>query len=114
VTFGYSRALRIGDRIVVSGCTAVRDGVVVHPGDAAGQMEIALDAALAAIEGLGGAVQDVVQTRMYVIDRGDCADVGRAHGRRFASIGPAATMVVVAGLLDPEMLVEVEMEAVVS
>lgn len=112
--FGYSRALRVGDRIVVSGCTAVRDGVVMHPGDAAGQMELALDAALAAVEGLGGAVQDVVRTRMYVVDRSDCAAVGRAHGRRFASIGPAATMVVVAGLLDPEMLVEIEMEAVVS
>lgn len=86
----------------------------MHPGDAAGQMQVALDVALAAVEALGGTVQDVIRTRMYVVDRADCVAVGRAHGRRFASIGPVATMVVVAGLLDPEMLVEVEVEAVIS
>ena len=77
-------------------------------------MEVALDVALSAVEGLGGVVEDVIRTRMYVVDRADCAAVGRAHGRRFGSIRPVATMVVVAGLLDPEMLVEVEVEAVIS
>lgn len=109
--FGYSRALRTGDRIVVSGCTSVVDREVQHPGDAAAQMGVALDTAIGAIEALGGDIGDVILTRMYVVNRSDVAAVGRVHGERFAEVRPAATMVLVVGLLDEQMLVEVEVEA---
>ncbi len=109
--FGYSRAIRTGDHIVVSGCTAVVDGAVRHPGDAGAQMRVALDNVLDAITALGGTLGDVIRTRMYVVNRADCDSVGRVHGERFADVRPAATMVLVAGLLDEAMLVEVEAEA---
>lgn len=110
-TFGYSRAIRTGDHIIVSGCTAVVNGTVRHAGDAGAQMGVALDTVQDAITALGGALGDVTRTRIYVVDRADCDGVGRVHGERFADIRPAATMVLVAGLLDEEMLVEVEAEA---
>lgn len=109
--FGYSRAIRTGDRIIVSGCTAVVDGAVRCQGDAGAQMRLALDQAIDAVSELGGSLGDVVRTRIYVVNRADCDAVGRVHGERFADVHPAATMIVVAGLLDPEMLVEVEVEA---
>ena len=109
--FGYSRAIRTGDRIIVSGCTAVQDGVVMSRGDAGAQMRLALDHAIGAVTELGGALGDVIRTRIYVVNRADCDVVGRVHGERFADVQPAATMVLVAGLLDEEMLVEVEAEA---
>jgi enamine deaminase RidA (YjgF/YER057c/UK114 family) len=109
--YGYSRAVRTGDRIVVSGCTAVVDDVVCHPGDAGAQMGVALDNAFDAVIALGGRIGDVIRTRMYVVNRADCDAVGRMHGERFANVRPAATMVLVAGLIDEEMLVEVEIEA---
>ncbi|MEO6144349.1 MAG: RidA family protein [Dermatophilaceae bacterium] len=109
--FGYSRAIRTGDQIIVSGCTAVVDGTVRHTGDAGAQMGVALDNLLDAITALGGARGDVTRTRIYVVNRADCDSVGRVHGQRFADIRPAATMVLVAGLLDEDMLVEVEAEA---
>ena len=111
--FGYSRAVRVGEQVHVSGCTAVLDGQVQHPGDAGAQASLALDAALASLGRLGGEPADVVRTRMYVTDRADCEAVGRAHGERFAQVRPAATMVIVAGLIDPAMLVEIEVDAVV-
>ena len=109
--FGYSRAIRTGDHIAVSGCTAVVNGTLEHPGDAAAQMTVALDNVLGAIAALGGTLGDVIRTRVYVVNRADCAAVGRVHGERFADVRPAATMVLVAGLLDEQMLVEVECEA---
>jgi len=109
--YGYSRAVRTGDRIVVSGCTAVVDDAVLHPGDAAAQMGVALDNALDAVTALGGSIGDVMRTRMYVVNRADCDLVGRVHGERFVDVRPAATMVLVAGLIDVQMLVEVEVEA---
>ena len=112
--FGYARAVRVGDQVHVSGCTAVVDGSVQHPGDAGAQAAVALDAALSSLARLGGTVADVVRTRMYVVDRADCEAVGRAHGERFADVRPAATMVVVAGLIDPAMLVEIEVDAVLT
>lgn len=110
-TFGYSRAIRTGDRIIVSGCTATVGGVVQHPGDAEAQMRLALEQGLDAVTALGGTVGDVIQTRMYVVNRVDCDVVGRIHGERFSQVHPAATMVLVAGLLHEDMLVEVEVEA---
>lgn len=109
--FGYSRAIRTGDHIAVSGCTAVVNGTVQHPGDAAAQMAVALDSVLGAIVALGGSLGDVIRTRVYVVNRADCSAVGKVHGQRFAAVRPAATMVLVAGLLDEQMLVEVECEA---
>ena len=89
--FGYSRAIRTGDRIIVSGCTAVVDGAVRHAGDAGGQMGVAMEHALEAITALGGTLGDVIQTRIYVVNRSDCQAVGRVHGERFAEVRPAAT-----------------------
>ena len=109
--FGYSRAIRTGDRIVVSGCTAVVNGTVQHAGDAGAQMRVALDNVLDAVTALGGTPGDVIRTRIYVVNRADCEAVGRVHGERLADVRPAATMVLVAGLLDEAMLVEVEVEA---
>ena len=109
--FGYSRAIRTGDHIAVSGCTAVVKGVLQHHGDAGAQMGVALDNLLGALAALGGTPGDVIRTRVYVVDRADCAAVGKVHGDRFADVRPAATMVLVAGLLDEQMLVEVECEA---
>jgi enamine deaminase RidA (YjgF/YER057c/UK114 family) len=112
--FAYSRAVRSGDRILVSGCTAVRDGVVEHTSDPAGQARTAFRTALEAVEALGGTVGDVVRTRMYIVHRSDADAVGRVHGELFADVRPAASMLVVAGLISPELLVEVEVEAVVA
>jgi enamine deaminase RidA (YjgF/YER057c/UK114 family) len=109
--FGYARAVRIGDRILVSGCTSMVDGQVRHPGDAAAQMRVALDTAIEAVTALGGSAADVVSTRMYVVNRCDCEPVGVVHGERFAQVRPAATMVLVAGLIEQAMLVEIELEA---
>ena len=109
--FGYSRAIRTGDRIIVSGCTSAVDGAVQHAGDAGGQMRVALEHVLEAITALGGTLGDVIQTRIYVVNRADCDAIGRVHGEQFVDVHPAATMVLVAGLLDEEMLVEVEVEA---
>jgi enamine deaminase RidA (YjgF/YER057c/UK114 family) len=109
--FGYSGAIRTGDRIIVSGCTSMLDGAVLHPGDAGAQMGVALDNVVDAVAALGGRLGDVIRTRIYVVNRADCDAVGRVHGDRFADVRPAATMVLVSGLLNEEMLVEVEVEA---
>ncbi len=87
------------------------DDVVQHVGDAGAQMAVALDAALGSVIALGGSIGDVIRTRIYLVDRADCDPVGRVHGERFGAVRPAATMVLVAGLIDEEMLVEVEIEA---
>lgn len=109
--YGYARAVRCGDRIVVSGCTGVVDGVLADPHDVAAQAERALGTAVVAIEALGGDVTDVIRTRMYVVRRVDCDAVGGVHARWFGQVTPAATMVLVAGLIHEQMLVEVEVEA---
>ncbi|GLZ03665.1 hypothetical protein Acsp03_11320 [Actinomadura sp. NBRC 104412] len=109
--FGYSRAVMAGDLALVAGCTATVEGKVVHPGDPYEQTRTAFQIALWSLERLGLTRNDVVRTRMYITRAGDSAEVGRAHGSLFQHIRPAATMVVVAGLIDPRMLVEVEVEA---
>ena len=110
--FGYARAVLAGDLLLVSGCTSTVDGQVRHAGDAAWQARTALRTALDAVERAGGSRKDVVRTRMYVTDIArDGAAVGRVHGEFFADVRPAATMVQVSGLLDPAMLVEIEVEA---
>jgi diketogulonate reductase-like aldo/keto reductase/enamine deaminase RidA (YjgF/YER057c/UK114 family) len=111
---GYSRAMRVGDRILVSGTTATHtDGSVVCPGDAEAQAIYILDKIAASIEALGGTLDDVVQTRIWLRDANDWEGVGRAHGRAFAAARPANTLVEVARLVGP-YLVEIEAEAVVG
>ena len=113
-SIGFSRAVRVGDRILVSGTAAVEDDGSSTPGDAAAQAERCLALIVAAIERLGGAAEDVVRTRLYLTDAADADAVSAAHGRWFGDVRPAATMVVVAGLLRPEWRVEIEAEALVE
>ena len=108
-SFGYSRAVRCGDLVIVSGTTAVgEDGVVLAVGDAAGQLHAAIDTIERALRDAGARLDQVVQTRMYVTDISRAEEVGRAHGERFGAAAPASAIVQVAALLDPRMLVEIE------
>jgi enamine deaminase RidA (YjgF/YER057c/UK114 family) len=109
---GYSRVVVAGDSAWVSGTTATVDGAVVHPGDAAGQTRVALTTIAGALAEVGFALSDVVRTRMYVTDISRWEEVGRVHGEFFGDVRPAASMVGVAALIDPAMLVEVEADAV--
>ena len=108
---GYSRAVAAGDFVFVSGCTSVDGAQFVHPGDAYAQTRQAIANAEAALVGLGASLADVVQTRMYVTDISRWEEIGRAHGEAFGEVRPAATMVQVAALIEPGMLVEVEVVA---
>jgi aryl-alcohol dehydrogenase-like predicted oxidoreductase/enamine deaminase RidA (YjgF/YER057c/UK114 family) len=111
---GYSRAVRVGKRILVSGTTATHtDGSVVCPGDAGGQAVYILDKIAAAIEALGGGPDDVVQTRIWLRDASDWEVVGRVHGRVFAAARPTNTLVEV-GRLVGDYLVEIEAEALLD
>lgn len=109
--YGYSRAVRAGDLVLSSGCTATIDGTVVHVGDPGGQAKVAFQIALDGIVAAGASLSDVVRTRMYVTDPSHADAVGRVHGELFGLVRPAATLVVVARLLEPHQLVEVEVEA---
>jgi enamine deaminase RidA (YjgF/YER057c/UK114 family) len=108
-TVGYSRAVRAGDEIHVSGTTATDDdGQVVGVGDPYAQTVRALDDVAAALAALDASLTDVVRTRLFVTDIDDWEAIGRAHGEAFGDVRPATTMVQVERLIDPEMLVEVE------
>ena len=112
---GYSRAVRIGATIHVSGTTATDDkGDVVGPGDPYAQTTQAINNMQEALNGLGAALSDVVRTRVYLVNIADWPEVGRAHAEAFAEIKPATTMLEVRRLVDPEMLVEIEADAVLS
>jgi enamine deaminase RidA (YjgF/YER057c/UK114 family) len=108
---GYSRAVAAGPFVFVSGSTSTVDGQVRHEGDPYQQTLEAFGVAGRALEELGLSLADVVQTRMYVVHARDSEAVGRAHSETFDAVRPAATMVEVAGLIDPQMLVEVEVVA---
>jgi enamine deaminase RidA (YjgF/YER057c/UK114 family) len=111
---GYSRAVRVGDAVHVAGTTAVRDGRVVAPGDSYTQAKVALEIVVAALAECGASPADVVRTRIYVTDIREWEAVGRAHGEVFADVRPASTMVQVSALVDPDLLVEIEADAVVG
>lgn len=112
---GYSRAVRVGDTIRVSGTTATDDtGDVVGTGDPYAQATQAIINLKSALAELGAGLEHVVRTRIYVVNIADWPEVGRAHAEAFADIRPASTMLEVRRLVDPEMLVEIEADAVLS
>ena len=112
---GYSRSVRVGPHVFVTGCTAIDEkGQVVGGDDIHAQTVHTLRNVARALEGVGATINDVVRTRMFVTDISRWEQVGRAHGHVFGTIMPATTMVEVSRLIDPKMLVEIEADAIVA
>ncbi len=110
---GFSRAVRVDDRVLVAGTAPIWPDGEVDP-DPAVQTMRCIEIMLDALAEAGGRPEDVVRTRMFITDPSDATAIGAAHGRVFGEIRPAATMVVVAGLLDPRWKIEMELEAVLT
>ncbi len=111
---GYSRAVRSGNIIEVAGTTAMKDGQLIGKGDIYLQTKTILSIIQEAIEGLGGSIEHTIRTRMFVTDIKQWESVAKAHGEVFSKIKPASTMVEVSGLIDPDMLIEIEASVVVE
>lgn len=111
---GYSRAVRVGNIIEVAGTTAVEGEQVMFPYDAYNQTQYVLLKIQQALEDAGATIHDVVRTRMYVTDIGQWEEIGKAHGEVFGGINPAATLVEVSRLISPELLVEIEVTAIIA
>ncbi len=110
---GYSRAVRVGNIVEVAGTTAMQDGEVVGVGDAYAQTAAILQTIREALEHVGAKMEHVVRTRMFVTDISRWEEIGRAHGEVFREIRPVATMVEVKALIEQELLVEIEVQAIV-
>ena len=109
---GYSRAVKVGNRIYVTGTTAIdKNGEIVGAGDAYQQTQQCIRNIESALQRLGAGLEHVVRTRMYVADISRWEEYGRAHGESFRDIMPATAMVEVSALIDPKMLVEIEADA---
>lgn len=114
-TAGYSRAVRVGDRIAVSGTAPVaEDGSIAHPGDPYRQARLCLAIIARALADAGAGLEHVVRTRMFVADGCDWEEVTRAHGEVLGQVRPATTLVKVAGFVDDRILVEIEADAIVG
>jgi enamine deaminase RidA (YjgF/YER057c/UK114 family) len=110
--FGFSRAVVAGDRVLISGTAPVPPGGGPPPDGVYAQARLCLDLISEALAKAGTSIEQVVRTRMFITDAAHWPEVARAHGEVFAEVRPAATAVIVAGLLDPAWLVEIEAEAV--
>jgi enamine deaminase RidA (YjgF/YER057c/UK114 family) len=111
---GFSRAVRVGDRVIVAGTAPVMPDGADPPPDAYGQAKRCLEIIAGALAEAGARLEDVVRTRVYLVRTADFEEVGRAHGEIFAEIRPANTTLAIAELVDPRWLVEIEAEAVVG
>lgn len=111
---GYCRAVRVGNVIQVSGTTAIGPDGRIVPGDAYDQAQRIFEIIGAALAQLGAGFEDVTRTRVYLVNHEDWQAVGRAHGEIFGRIRPASTMLAVRALVNPEMLVEIEAEAILE
>ncbi|MNW51364.1 Enamine/imine deaminase [compost metagenome] len=111
---GYSRAIRVGNIVEVAGTTSMKDGEVVGKGNAYEQTKYILEMITGALHQVDASMSDVVRTRMFVTDISKWEEIGRAHGEYFKDIRPVATMVEVKSLIDPELLVEIEVHAILN
>jgi enamine deaminase RidA (YjgF/YER057c/UK114 family) len=111
---GYSRAVRVGDRVFVAGCAAIMPDDADPPADSYGQATRCLERIEQALTEAGASLGDVVRTRGYLTPAADFDEYGRAHGETFGEIRPANTTVIVAALVDPRWLLEIEAEAVLT
>jgi enamine deaminase RidA (YjgF/YER057c/UK114 family) len=111
---GYSRAVKVGNVIEIAGTAAVRNGDVVHTGDPYNQTKYIIKIIEHVLKQLDATLDDVVRTRIYLKHVADWEEVGRAHGEFFNRIKPASTMVAVSSMINPEMLVEIEVTAIIT